>query len=67
MNFDVIVFGDYFCDLIFTGLPHMPAPGEEVYSRAFDVQPGGSFNAACAMHRLGLNVGWACDFGNDLF
>ena len=29
--------------------------------------PGGAYNAALAMHRLGLKVGWAADFGDDDF
>ncbi|MBI4770488.1 MAG: carbohydrate kinase family protein [Chloroflexi bacterium] len=67
MRYDVLVFGDYCCDLIFTGLPRMPAPGEELYGSGFEMAAGGTFNAATAMHRLGLKVGWAGDFGNDAF
>lgn len=66
-KYDVLVFGDYFLDLIFTGLPQFPALGKEVFARGFDMLPGGAYNAAVAMHRLGLRVGWAVDFGDDDF
>jgi sugar/nucleoside kinase (ribokinase family) len=66
-SFDIIVVGDYFIDLIFSGLPGMPELGKELYSRDFTMIPGGTYNAVVAMHRLGLKVGWACDFGDDEF
>lgn len=64
---DVVLAGVYFCDLIFTGLPRMPDLGHEIFGSGFDMLPGGTFNIAIAMHRLGLKVGWQCDFGNDFF
>lgn len=64
---DVVLTGVYFCDLIFTGLPSMPELGREIFGSGFDMLPGGTFNIANAMHRLGLKVGWRCDFGNDFF
>ena len=64
---DVLLTGVYFCDLIFTGLPHMPVLGQEIFGSGFDLLPGGTFNTAIAMHRLGLKVGWQCDFGSDFF
>jgi sugar/nucleoside kinase (ribokinase family) len=64
---DILLWGIYFCDLIFTGLPHNPRLGAEIYSRDFTMIPGGCYNTAVALHRLSLRVGWACDFGNDLF
>ncbi len=66
-KYDVLVFGDYFLDLIFTGLPTMPALGKEIFGTGFEMIPGGAFNSAVAMQRLGLKVGWAADFGNDEF
>lgn len=67
-QYDVMVFGDYCLDLIFTGLPQMPELGKEIYATGFDLVPGGgAFNTAVAMHRLGLKVGWAVDFGRDDF
>lgn len=66
-KYDVLVFGDYFLDLIFTGLSQFPALGKEVFASGFDMLPGGAYNATVAMHRLGLRVGWAADFGDDDF
>ncbi len=66
-KYDVLVFGDYFLDLIFTGLPQLPALGKEIFGTGFAMLPGGAYNSAVAMHRLGLRVGWATDFGDDDF
>lgn len=65
MSYDVLVVGGYTADLIFTGFPAMPELGEEVLAGGFDILPGEAYNSAAALHRLGLHVGWACDFGND--
>jgi sugar/nucleoside kinase (ribokinase family) len=64
---DIMLVGVYFCDLIFTGLPRMPVLGQEIFGSGFDILPGGTFNTAVALHRLGLKAGWLCEFGNDLF
>jgi sugar/nucleoside kinase (ribokinase family) len=64
-KFDVLAVGSYTIDFIFTGLPGLPELGKEVYSTGFDMIPGESYNSVVAMHRLGLKVGWAADFGND--
>lgn len=66
-QYDVLSLGDYYIDYIFTGLPSFPELGKEVFSQKFAAVPGGSFNSVVAMHRLGLKVGWAGDFGNDSF
>lgn len=66
-QYDVLVVGGYCLDLIFTGLPRMPELGIEIVANHFDMVPGGAYNAAVAMHRLGLAVGWATDFGSDDF
>jgi len=65
--FDVLVVGDYCLDLIFTGLPRFPELGFEVVGTGFAMTPGGAYNSVAALHRLGLNVGWAADFGDDDF
>jgi sugar/nucleoside kinase (ribokinase family) len=65
--YQVLLYGPYYCDLIYTGLPGMPKLGEEVYSQDFAIRPGGCFNPVLALHRLGVRIGWICDFGNDLF
>ncbi len=64
-KYDVLLLGDYFLDVIFTGLPKMPELGKETFAAGFDLIPGGAFNSALAMQRLGLKVGWAADFGQD--
>jgi sugar/nucleoside kinase (ribokinase family) len=66
-RFDILAVGDYCLDLIFSGLPRVPRLGEEVVGTAFTMTAGGAFNAVVAMHRLGLKVGWAADFGDDDF
>lgn len=66
-RYDVMVVGDYTIDMIFTGLDGFPAPGKEVVGSGFAMVPGETYNAAIAMHRLGVKVGWAGDFGNDEF
>src|SRR5512136_2131129 len=65
--YDVIVVGDYFIDLVFGGLPQFPELGVEIIGTDFEMIPGGAYNSALAMHRLGLKVGWASDFGTDDF
>jgi len=65
--YDIILPGVYFCDLVFTGLPGMPSLGKEIYGSGFDILPGGTFNTALALHRLGLRSAWAVDFGTDFF
>jgi sugar/nucleoside kinase (ribokinase family) len=66
-HYDLIVVGDYYLDLIFSGLPQFPELGKEIVGSGFDMLPGGAYNSAVAMHRLGLKVGWAADFGDDDF
>ena len=67
MPYDVLLFGDYYYDLIFTDLPRLPELGRELYAGSFDNAPGGAYINAVALKRLGLRVGWAADFGNDPF
>jgi sugar/nucleoside kinase (ribokinase family) len=68
LKYDVIVVGDYCLDLIFTGLPKFPQLGLDIVGTGFEMIPGGGgYNSAVTMHRLGLSVGWAGDFGNDDF
>lgn len=64
---EVLIVGGYFCDLVFTGLPELPKLGHEVYSKEFHLIPGGVYNAAIALHRLGVDIVWPCRFGNDPF
>jgi sugar/nucleoside kinase (ribokinase family) len=64
---DVFVAGDYCLDLIFTGLAGFPRLGREVVGTGFEMTPGGCYNSVLALHRLGLHVVWAVDFGSDDF
>lgn len=63
----VLVAGPYFADLIFRGLSRPILPGTEVYAEEFSLLPGGAFTLAMALRRLGHDVVWTTDFGNDLF
>ena len=67
LNFDVIVVGSYSVDLIFSGLGELPQLGKDVVGTDFRMTPGEAFISAVSMHRLGIKVGWAADFGNDEF
>jgi sugar/nucleoside kinase (ribokinase family) len=53
--------------LVFTGLPGIPKLGDEIFSQRLKVIPGAGFIPAVALTRLGMQVSWACDFGNDFF
>lgn len=64
---DVFLSGTVFMDMIFTGLPGLPAPGTELYTGGLGSAPGGSANMAVAMSRLGLRVGLGAAFGDDMF
>ena len=64
---DVLVVGDYCLDLVFTGMKSEPILGKEILATGFNMTLGGTCNSALAMHRLGLKVAWAADFGNDQF
>lgn len=62
---DVLVSGIASADLIFPGLPYLPALGEEVASSDFLIKPGGAANTAVAMHQLGLRVAFVTALGSD--
>ncbi|GLW65113.1 carbohydrate kinase [Actinomadura rubrobrunea] len=64
---DVFLTGQVFMDMIFTGLPGLPAPGTELVTDGLGSAPGGVANIAVAMSRLGLRVGLAAPFGDDMF
>jgi sugar/nucleoside kinase (ribokinase family) len=66
-QYDVIVVGSYSVDLIFTGLSEFPQLGKDVVGKGFEMTPGEAYISAVCMHRLGLKVGWAADFGSDEF
>src|SRR5882757_2765331 len=64
---DVFLSGTVFIDMIFSGLPGLPAPGTELFVGGLGSAPGGSANMAVALSRLGLRVGLAAAFGDDMF
>ena len=66
-EYDVVIAGDVYCDLIFTGLDTLPRLGEELFARAFEMMPGGVFITGAALARLGLRVGICCWLGDDPF
>ncbi len=64
---DVLVVGAFFCDVVFSGLPGLPDPGDEVWAESCSIIPGGTYITAAALHRLGVSCAWACRFGTDPF
>lgn len=63
--YDILLLGDYFYDLIYTGLPAFPRLGEECYCRGVTSTGGAMFTTAAALRRLGAHVGWVTNFGTD--
>jgi len=64
---DVLLFADYFCDVIITGLPEPPRLGADLFGQALEIAPGGVYILAHWLHSLGVGVRWAARFGNDIF
>lgn len=63
----VFLTGMVFFDIVFTGFPHPPAPGTEVWTGGMGSSPGGIANLAVATSRLGLDTSLAAAFSNDLY
>lgn len=63
--YDIVLLGDYFYDLIYTGLAEFPSLGREIFSTDMTSTGGAMFITAAALRRLGANVGWAGTFGSD--
>lgn len=63
----VLVAGAYSVDLVFRGLDRPVVFGREVFADEFSLVAGGAFTLAMGMRRLGHDVVWATDFGNDIF
>lgn len=66
-DLDVLLAGMVFFDIVFTGFPHPPAPGTEVWTEGMGSGPGGIANLAVATARLGLRTGLSAGFGDDLY
>jgi sugar/nucleoside kinase (ribokinase family) len=64
---DLFVAGAVFLDIVFTGLPGLPAPGAETWAAGMGSSPGGSANLAVAAARLGLDVGLGTAFSRDVY
>lgn len=64
---DLLLAGTVFFDVVFTGFPHPPAPGTEVWTEGMGTSPGGIANLAVAASRLGLRTALAAGFGDDLY
>ena len=66
-DFDVLLTGTVFLDIIFTGLPRPPEPGTEVWAEGLGSCPGGIANLAVALRRLELKTALAAAFGEDAY
>jgi sugar/nucleoside kinase (ribokinase family) len=65
MTVDVACVGSPFLDLIFRGLPALPALGEEQLARELVIVPGAIANVAYALNRLGLEAVVCAPVGRD--
>lgn len=64
-DFDVLISGTVFLDIVFTDLPCAPLPGTEVWTGGMGSSPGGIANLAVATSRLGLRTSLVAGFGDD--
>lgn len=65
-KFDLVVFGEFFSDMIFYRLPSRPRFGEESKTDSFMVAPGGGLSTtAIAASRLGISTGIVTRVGAD--
>ncbi|WP_079173659.1 PfkB family carbohydrate kinase [Streptomyces monashensis] len=64
---DVLLTGLLFYDLVLTGLPGPPVPGEEIWTSGMGCGPGGIANLAVAAARFGLRTSLATVFGDDFY
>jgi sugar/nucleoside kinase (ribokinase family) len=65
-EFDVLIPGHYFCDLVFTGLEELPVKGREIYSGDMQLVPGGgALNTTIALQALRVRAGWIGAIGTD--
>jgi sugar/nucleoside kinase (ribokinase family) len=65
-SFDLVVFGEFFSDLIFYRLPDRPRLGEELKTDHFLIAPGGGLaTTALAASKLGTTTGIVTRVGAD--
>lgn len=65
-SFDLVVFGEFFSDLIFYGVPDRPRLGEELKTSHFLIAPGGGLaTTALAATRLWTSTGILTRVGAD--
>jgi len=63
---DVIAVGDIFVDVILSGFPAWPRPGEEAFAMRFAREVGGGAAiTACGLARLGMRVSLMAVAGRD--
>jgi len=66
-DFDVLISGMVFLDIVLTDLPCPPSPGAEVWAGGMGSSPGGIANLAVATARLGLRTSLVAGFGDDVY
>ncbi|MFN7945522.1 MAG: carbohydrate kinase family protein [Blastocatellia bacterium] len=65
-RWDVITVGDVFTDLVMSGFPRWPQPGEESFAAALHREAGGGAAiTACGLARLGVRVALLAVIGRD--
>ena len=66
-EYDLLLQGTVFLDIVLTGLEGPPARGTEVLAEGMGSCPGGIANLAIAASRLGLHTSLAAAFGDDVY
>jgi sugar/nucleoside kinase (ribokinase family) len=62
---DLVVFGEFFSDMIFYDLPDRPRLGEEIKTDSFLIAPGGLATTAQAAMKLGTSTAMIARVGAD--
>lgn len=62
---DLVVFGEFFSDMIFYDLPDRPRLGEEIKTDSFLIAPGGLATTAQAAIKLGTSTAMITRVGSD--
>lgn len=65
-SLEVIVFGNFFLELVFGHVAGLPGPGEEIFTEEFALSCGGGVTVADAAVRGGARAGLAARLGTDL-